>query len=110
MRLVIMASKGTCLTPWIVIPDASHARKPETAPKRVEVEKSARELATHLKSALDVHVFDRLVLAAPPKFLGILRAVIAHALTQHIEAFVSNDLTHYARRQVKEHLARELSL
>jgi protein required for attachment to host cells len=49
------------------------AKEPRTNPKRVEAEKFAREIGHRLATHLDAHAFDDLVIAAPPKFLGLLR-------------------------------------
>ena len=48
-----------------------------TDPKDVEAEKFARELVQHLVASFDAHELDDLVIAAPPKFLGLLRSTLA---------------------------------
>ncbi|MBK9260149.1 MAG: host attachment protein [Polyangiaceae bacterium] len=52
------------------------AQEYRTEPKEVEAEKFARELAQRIADHFDAHVFDDLVIAAPPKFLGLLRATL----------------------------------
>jgi protein required for attachment to host cells len=56
---------------------ARSAKEYRTDPKRVEAEKFARELSRHLASLFDAHAFDALIVAAPPKFLGLLRSALA---------------------------------
>lgn len=56
---------------------ARSAKEYRTNPKQVEAEKFARELSRRLASLFDAHVFDALVVAAPPKFLGLLRSALA---------------------------------
>lgn len=55
------------------------AKEPRTNPKRVEAEKFAREIGRRLATHLDAHAFDDLIVAAPPKFLGLLR----HTFSTH---------------------------
>ena len=56
---------------------ARSATDPRTEPKEVEAEKFARELGHRLASHCDAHAFDDLVIAAPPRFLGLLRGALA---------------------------------
>lgn len=56
--------------------EARSAKEYRTDPKEVEAEKFARELGRRLADHFDAHAFDDLVIAAPPKFLGLLRATL----------------------------------
>lgn len=56
---------------------ARSAKEYRTNPKRVEAEKFAREIRHRLATHLDGHAFDDLVIAAPPKFLGLLRSTLS---------------------------------
>ncbi len=47
-----------------------------TGPKQVEAEKFARGLSRRLVAMFDAHEFDDVVIAAPPKFLGLLRSAL----------------------------------
>lgn len=47
-----------------------------TAPKQVEAEKFARGLSRRLAAMFDAHEFEDVVIAAPPKFLGLLRSAL----------------------------------
>lgn len=57
----------------------SHARSSQeyrTDPKQVEAQKFARELSRRLSALFVAHVFEDVVVAAPPKFLGLLRSAL----------------------------------
>lgn len=56
---------------------ARSAKEYRTDPKEVEAEKFARELGHRLATLWDAHAFEDLVIAAPPKFLGLLRSDLA---------------------------------
>jgi protein required for attachment to host cells len=76
---------------------ARSAKEYRTNPKQVEAEKFARELSRRLASLFDAHSFDALVVAAPPKFLGLLRSalalhrdhVFAHVIAWHEKDYTS---------------------
>jgi protein required for attachment to host cells len=55
---------------------ARSTKEYRTEPKQVEAEKFARELGRRLAALFDAHAFDDLVIAAPPKFLGLLRTAL----------------------------------
>lgn len=57
--------------------EARSAKEYRTDPKEVEAEKFARELSHRLATLWEAHTFEDLVIAAPPKFLGLLRASLA---------------------------------
>lgn len=71
-----------------------------------------RQFAAHLLSALDQRKrdghFDRLVLIAPPQFLGDLRAALPSALARCIVGELAQDLTHVATDEIGAHLADTL--
>lgn len=67
--------------------------EPETDPKEVEAQKFARELAGVLEKGLDRHEYERLIIVAPPRFLGALRSVVSHEVEKHIEGTIDKDLT-----------------
>ncbi|MDC0741133.1 host attachment protein [Polyangium mundeleinium] len=72
-----------------------------TDPKDVEAEKFARSLADRLAALYDTQAFHKLVLAAPPKFLGLLRSMLA-AHTNHVaEAVVASHEKDYTQLDVR---------
>lgn len=56
---------------------ARSAKEYSTDPKDVEADKFARELGDRLAKLFDAHAFEALVIAAPAKFVGRLRATLA---------------------------------
>jgi len=58
-----------------------------------ELEVFAREIAEHLHAALNENLFSRLVLCAPPRFLGLLREALPAGVRQRIHHEVGKDLT-----------------
>lgn len=56
---------------------ARSSMEPRTVPKEVEAEKFARELGHRIATLFDAHAFDDLVIAAPAKFMGLLRSALA---------------------------------
>jgi protein required for attachment to host cells len=90
--------------------EARSAKEYRTDPKEVEFEKFARELGHRLASHWDAHAFEDLVIAAPPKFLGLLRAALAthhDGVSNRVVAWHEKDFT--AVTDVRE-LSERLSL
>lgn len=82
---------------------------PDTEPKDVEAEKFAHELATALEGTLRDQD-DRLVLAAPPRFLGLLRKTLTFSVAKRVELTVDKDLTKLEGRELDDRMRRELFL
>src|SRR5262245_174830 len=59
--------------------------EPDTDPKDIEAQKFARELAARLDKGRSDHAYERLVIAAPPRFLGMLRGTLDDEVTKMIE-------------------------
>jgi protein required for attachment to host cells len=92
------------------IPGGFHGRpraEPDTDPTDVEAQKFARLLAAALERGLTDHAYDGLVLAAPPRFLGLLRSTVSEQVRRHIEATVDKDLTAFEPREIHEKLRAE---
>ncbi|WP_224242965.1 host attachment protein [Hyalangium gracile] len=74
-----------------------HGPPVETEPdarKELEHDRFARELSGHLDRGVDDHRFERLIIAAPPEFLGRLRKALSkrvlHRLMMDLDADYSN--------------------
>lgn len=83
------------------------ALEPRTEPQEVEAEKFARELGDRLAQAFDAHAFDELIVAAPPKFLGLLRETLAthkDHVDRRVKMWVEKDYTELDARDVAERL------
>ncbi len=81
---------------------------PDTDAKTVEAQKFARTLAQRLERGLHEHAYDRLVVAAPPHFLGLLRQSLSHGVKRHLEVFLNKDLTQHERPDIESHVRHEL--
>jgi protein required for attachment to host cells len=75
-----------------------------TDPKEVEAEVFARQLAEFLHQAHNHNRFERLVLVAPPHFLGLLRASIDAQVAKLICLSLDKDYTHPPVRDLMRHI------
>ena len=78
--------------------------EPDTDPKEVEAQKFARELAAVLERGLLDHAYERLVVVAPPHFLGTLRRTVTHQVEKKLEVTIDKDLTGIPLRDLTERL------
>jgi protein required for attachment to host cells len=83
---------------------------PDTDAKAVEAEKFARTLAARLEQGLREHAYERLVVAAPPHFLGLLKPLLSHEVKRRLEVFLNKDLTHHERPEIESHIRSELGV
>lgn len=68
----------------------------------------ARTLATFLERGLNEAKYERLVILAGPKFLGLLRAQLPAQVKKHVEKEISLELTPGSDQQIKRVFAQEL--
>ncbi len=87
-----------------------HAIQPHVDWHRFEKEKFSREMAALLDAAAGRGAFDRLVLVAPPRTLGDLRAALGAKARTRIHAEIDKDLTHVAIHDLPGHLADVVAL
>lgn len=73
---------------------AHHATGGERSPRKVEARRFARRIAEALDDARRQHQYDRLVLMAPPAFLGLLRKEMPAAVHAVLTAEIAKDLVH----------------
>jgi protein required for attachment to host cells len=82
-----------------------HAVSTEESPtERIEHEFAAR-LAEQLDHDRALNAFDRLVLVAPPKLLGVLRDELPNPTRQLVVGELAKDLVDPTPTEVREHLA-----
>jgi protein required for attachment to host cells len=80
-----------------------HKPQPENEPdarKEVEHERFAKELSHRLDRGVDDHQFDRLIIAAPPAFLGRLRKVLSTRVRQRVVLDLDADYSNVASRDL----------
>lgn len=86
---------------------AHHGVGAEHKPRVHEAESFARRIGEELLTAQRTHQFDRLVVMAPPAFLGILRQTLPGAVRKAISAEIAKDLVHEAPSAVRTYLPAE---
>ncbi len=87
-----------------------HAIEPRVDWHRFEKTKFAQSMAKLLDEAGARGNFDRLVLVAPPRTLGDLRAALAETTRARVIAEIHKDLTHESIGALTEHLGETLTL
>ena len=87
-----------------------HAMEPSTDPREVEQTKFLREVVDYVEKANNDHVFDRLVLVAPPSALGTLRANLSKPLAEKVTAELNKDLTQVPVHDMAKHLGAVMPL
>ncbi|MBI4515832.1 MAG: host attachment protein [Deltaproteobacteria bacterium] len=84
------------------------AMAPPTPPKEVEAEHFAQQLAGVLADGHGHNAYARLILVAPPWFLGLLRKVLSAPVSKRIVASLDKDYTQLHQRDLPERLAEVL--
>jgi protein required for attachment to host cells len=84
--------------------EGRHAKEPPSDPRELEKRNFARGLARRLDEAAHRGDFDRLVLVAPPKVLGNLRALLSAKARAKVTQEIHKDLTQIPLREVQGHL------
>jgi protein required for attachment to host cells len=80
------------------------AADPKTSPHDVEIDKFARQLAQALDEAVATRRPHRVVLVAPPRFLGHLRGLLGKPASALLGATVDQDLTAVAECELPARL------
>jgi len=87
---------------------ARHATGGEKRPRRHEAELFARRIVEQLEHAREHDEFDRLVVMAEPRFLGLLRKAIPDSLRSHVAAEVGKDLVRETASAVQAHIPEDV--
>jgi len=86
--------------------EGRHAKEPPTDPARYEKERFAREVAQHLDLERKVNSFHKLIVVAPPQFLGDLRASMSSQLEGCMQREINKDLSKLKPAEILEHLGQ----
>lgn len=81
-----------------------HAMEPKVDWHEFGKQQFAKQMAAHLNRAAQSKAFDRLVIVAPPKALGDLRAALDKRTSDLILAELAKDLTNVAEHDLAKHL------
>ena len=87
---------------------ARHAIEPHTTLEEKVSERFARELEVVLEEGRVQHRYERLVLVAPPGFLGTLNQTLGKQLRGDIVLEVNKDLSALPPREIHAHIATQL--
>jgi protein required for attachment to host cells len=85
---------------------ARHSIEPHTPLRDKITARFARTLCDALEAGRNEGRFENLVLVAPPRFLGALRAQLGESLSACIEREVRHDFTSLATHELGERLSR----
>lgn len=82
-----------------------HAMEPRHDPHEYEKHRFARQIAALINAAAEQNAFQQLVVAAPPKVLGELRAELDHHARRLVIGEVPRDLIKTPLAELPSHLA-----
>jgi protein required for attachment to host cells len=88
--------------------EGRHAMEPSTDPARHAQEEFAREVVRLLDEKRESRSFERLIVVAPPQFLGDLRAAMPQQLQAAVAAEVGKDLSKLPLHELQDHLREVL--
>lgn len=88
---------------------ARHSVAPRTDPERIEEQRFAGLIIERLDQAAGHSRFDKLILVAPPRMLGDLRAALTPRLTGLLAATLAKDLTKIPQARLVGHLEEVLT-
>lgn len=83
---------------------ARHAIEPRADPHREAKRAFAHELADRLEAAAAAGHYARLLLVAPPAFLGDLRAALGHEAARRLRGSLDKDLSRAPVAEIVRHL------
>ena len=87
---------------------AHHGTGSERTPRKIEAEQFARRIVQAIEGAHRDGAFERLVLIAPPGFLGLIRRALPDSLHALVTAEIGKDLVHAPPSRLRSYLSPEL--
>ncbi|MDW8283663.1 MAG: host attachment protein [Myxococcales bacterium] len=81
------------------------AMEPDTDPREVEAMNFAQQVAQALERGLNEHAYARLVIAAAPHFLGLLRQKMSEQVAQRVVLSIDKDYAHVEDQDLPRYLA-----
>ena len=84
--------------------DARSAMESKCSPKETEIAHFAHELVEVLHHGHGQQAYERIVLVAPPHFLGLLRKGLNDTVSKLISASVDKDYLHLPEPEMQAHL------
>lgn len=83
---------------------AHHATGGEETPRRHEAFAFASRIVHSLDAARNAHEFDRLVVIAGPRFIGMMRAAMSKPLSDLVVVEIVKDLMHETEDAIRTYL------
>ena len=102
----LVTSQNTTST---AMPQGPRSATEEPDPQELESRKFAQQLAARLNHARATNEFERLILVAPPKFLGMLREELDAPTTKTIVASVHKDYTHESLKDALAAIQKQIT-
>ena len=84
--------------------DGHSARQPQTEPKHNEARSFAQELARELSNGRTTNQFNRVILVAPPSFMGLLNGLLDSPTSQIVSDRFEKDYTKANEKELATHL------
>jgi protein required for attachment to host cells len=84
---------------------ARHVIEPQTSPEQKVAQRFASELAGMLERGRQMHRYERLILVAPPHFLGVLKGALNPHVSACVSAHLDRELTTLPLSELSQHLA-----
>jgi protein required for attachment to host cells len=85
-----------------------HAKELEVSPKEEEAVRFAEQLAERMHAGRTAGEFDRLMVVAAPRFLGLLREKLDPATRALVGFELDKDLTRHIPEEIRSHLPGKL--
>lgn len=83
-----------------------HTAEPAMSAKIKASEQFSNAVTQHLEKACETKRYDRLILVAPPKFLGQLHRQLSHRVIQRITQELPLDISSLSAAQISDHVRR----
>ena len=81
-------------------PGGVHGVAEKGAPRSQQARRFAKEIASHIRHALDSHQIQGFYLAAPPHFLGLLRETLDDRLRKALHKDLDKNLTKAPHKEI----------
>lgn len=85
-------------------PGTRAGTEPRLSPHQVEVKRFARYISDTLENAYHQNAFEKLVLVAPPNFLGELKGTLPDKLHRAIYATLDKDYSQLDQRDIENRI------
>ena len=76
----------------------------EIAASELEAAKFCKQLGRYLEKARTDHRYDRLLLVAPPRFLGMMRKELGKEVEKLVEDSIDKDLFWFDAREIERYI------